>query len=60
MPPTAQLLHDSDDDRPVGKKSIIPIPKREIAPPGHASVKRASTWHKPTIIFAADPAVQGR
>ena len=51
--PLAQTPSDSDDDRPVGGISVIPIPRREIARLQGTLRLSGLPRHKPTIVFDA-------
>jgi hypothetical protein len=47
----AQTPSDSDDDRPIGGVSVIPIPRREIARLQGTLRLSDLPRHKPTIVF---------
>ena len=49
----AQTPSDSDDDRPAGGISVIPIPSREIARLQGTLRLSGLPRHKPTIVFDA-------
>jgi hypothetical protein len=49
--PLAQTPSDSDEDRPVGGISVIPIPRREIARLQGTLPFSGLPRHKPTIVF---------
>jgi hypothetical protein len=49
--PRAQPPSDSEEDRPTGGISIIPIPKREIARLQGTLRLSELPRHKPTIVF---------
>jgi hypothetical protein len=51
--PLAQTPGDSDDDRPAGGISVIPIPRREIARLQGTLRLSGLPRHKPTIVFDA-------
>ncbi len=48
----ARTASDSDDERPVGGISVIPIPRREIARLQGTLRLSGLPRHKPTIVFA--------
>jgi hypothetical protein len=49
--PPARAPDDSDDDRPVGGISVIPIPRRVIARLTGTLRLGGLPRHKPTIVF---------
>jgi hypothetical protein len=51
--PRAPTPSDTDDDRPVGGISVIPIPRREIARLQGTLRLSGLPRHKPTIVFDA-------
>jgi hypothetical protein len=52
--PVTPISAHSDDDRPVGGISVIPIPRREIAHLKGTLRLTALPRHKPTIVFDAN------
>jgi hypothetical protein len=51
--PLAPTPSDTEDDRPVGGISVIPIPRREIARLQGTLRLNGLPRHKPTIVFDA-------
>ena len=51
--PLVPIPDDSDDDRPVGGISVIPIPRREIARLKGTLRSSGLPRHKPAIVFDA-------
>ncbi len=51
--PPVPIPGDSDDDRPIGGISVIPIPRREIAPLKGTFRLSGLPRHKPAIVFDA-------
>jgi hypothetical protein len=52
--PLAPISAHSDDDRPVGGISVIPMPRREIARLKGTLRLTGLPRHKPTIVFDAN------
>jgi hypothetical protein len=51
--PLAGTSGDPAEDRPVGRISVIPIPRREIARLGGTLRLSGLPRHRPTIVFGA-------
>jgi hypothetical protein len=54
--PLVPIPDDSDDDRPVGGISVIPVPRREIARLKGTLRLSGLPRHKPAIVLDASPA----